>query len=143
MKEKASFLKHMDGTYSPSNHAAVEFDVKTAPGDEVFMVCSRSRSVKYHNRIFAILHSFYDHTAASEAFPSFDAFRAYLTIKSGFYDAIEWPDGTIHLEAKSWEFAKMTLDDFDKLRNAIANVIIRDILTDTDPEWIREEMIRF
>lgn len=29
------------------------------------------------------------------------------------------------------------------MRNAISNVIIRDILTDTDPEWIREEMIRF
>lgn len=142
MKEYPSFRKHMDGSYMPSNEKAVEFDEKVKAGQEVFMDARRSRSVRYHNRIFSILHSFYDHTAASDQFPSFDAFREYLTIKSGFYESIVWPDGTLHLRALSWNFA-MPQDEFDTLRNAIATLIAQDILNDTDPDWIIEEIMRF
>lgn len=143
MTELTTFKKRLDGSFAPSNPAAQEFADKTKAGQEVAMKCSRPRSIPFHNRIFAILHAFYGSTAASEAFPSFDAFREYLTIKSGFYDTIQWPDGTLHLKAKSWEFGKMTAEEFEALRNAIATVIIRDVLKDTDPEWIWEEVGRF
>lgn len=142
MKEKASFLKHMDGTYSPSNHAAVEFDVKTKAGDEVFMVCTRSRSIKFHNRTFSMLHSFYDGTAISEQFPSFDAFREYLVIAAGFYESVEWPNGRIHLRSKSMAFSKMGSDEFDRLRDAMATVLVK-LLANHPEEWVREEVMRF
>ncbi|MDR0805970.1 MAG: DUF1367 family protein [Enterobacteriaceae bacterium] len=59
---------------------------------------------------------------------SFDAFRAWVTIEAGYFDAIQLPDGTLRKHPKSISFAKMDETEFQGLYAAALNLLWHWIL---------------
>ncbi|ASM07372.1 DUF1367 family protein [Serratia marcescens] len=59
---------------------------------------------------------------------SFDAYRAWVTVESGHYDAIQLPDGTLRKHPRSIAFANMDETEFHQLYKAALDVLWRWIL---------------
>lgn len=59
---------------------------------------------------------------------SFDAYRAWVTVEAGHYDAIQLPDGTLRKHPRSIAFASMDETEFHQLYKAALDVLWRWIL---------------
>lgn len=59
---------------------------------------------------------------------SFDAYRAWVTVEAGHYDAIQLPDGTLRKHPRSIAFAHMDETEFHQLFKAALDVLWRWIL---------------
>lgn len=68
-------------------------------------------------------------TGSISACKSFDAYRAWVTIESGHYDAIQLPDGTLRKHPRSIAFANMDETEFQQLYIAALDVLWRWILS--------------
>lgn len=62
---------------------------------------------------------------------SFDAYRAWVIVESGHYDAIQLPDGTLRKHPRSIAFANMDETEFQQLYKAALDVLWRWILSRT------------
>lgn len=60
---------------------------------------------------------------------SFDAYRAWVIVESGHYDAIQLPDGTLRKHPRSIAFANMDETEFQQLYKAALDVLWRWILS--------------
>lgn len=60
---------------------------------------------------------------------SFDAYRAWVTIQAGHFDAIKLPDGTLQKHPRSISFANMDEIEFQQLYKAALDVLWRWILS--------------
>lgn len=59
---------------------------------------------------------------------SFDAYRAWVIVEAGHYDAIQLPDGKLCKHPRSISFAKMDETEFQQLYKASLDVLWRWIL---------------
>lgn len=59
---------------------------------------------------------------------SFDAFRAWVTVEAGHYDAIQLPDGTLRKHPRSIAFASMDETEFRQVYKSVLNVLWNWIL---------------
>ncbi|AIR71454.1 DUF1367 family protein [Dickeya fangzhongdai] len=64
---------------------------------------------------------------------SFDAFRRWVTVEAGHYDAYIMPDGSVQREARSVSFAKMDDLEFNDLYRATLDVLWNFILRRSFP----------
>ena len=64
---------------------------------------------------------------------SFDAFREWLTIESGYFDVFIMPNGAVHKRAKSISFAKMDETAFAGLYKSTLDVLWTFILSKSFP----------
>lgn len=62
---------------------------------------------------------------------SFDAYRAWVIVEAGHYDAIQLPDGTLKKHPRSISFANMDETEFSQLYDAALDVLWRWILSGT------------
>ncbi|HEM6703252.1 TPA: DUF1367 family protein [Citrobacter koseri] len=62
---------------------------------------------------------------------SFDAYRAWVTVEAGHFDAIQLPDGTLRKYPRSIAFASMDETEFQHLYKAALDVLWRWILSRT------------
>ncbi|CAM3946048.1 DUF1367 domain-containing protein [Pluralibacter gergoviae] len=62
---------------------------------------------------------------------SLDAYRAWVTVEAGHYDAIQLPDGTLRKHPRSIAFANMDETEFQQLYKAALDVLWRWILSRT------------
>ncbi|MEN3753784.1 DUF1367 family protein [Mangrovibacter sp. SLW1] len=62
---------------------------------------------------------------------SFDAYRAWVIVEAGHYDAIQLPDGTLKKHPRSISFANMDDTEFSQLYVAALDVLWRWILSGT------------
>jgi len=60
---------------------------------------------------------------------SFDAYRSWLIVEAGHYDAIQLPDGTLKRHPRSIAFASMGELEFQQLYKAALDVLWRWILS--------------
>ncbi|MED5757826.1 DUF1367 family protein [Enterobacter roggenkampii] len=60
---------------------------------------------------------------------SFDAYRAWVIVEAGHYDAIQLPDGTLRKHPRSIAFASMDELEFQQLYRATLDVLWRWILS--------------
>nr|WP_318382718.1 DUF1367 family protein [uncultured Enterobacter sp.] len=60
---------------------------------------------------------------------SFDAYRSWVTVEAGHYDAIQLPDGTLRKHPRSIAFANMDEAEFQQLYRAALDVLWRWILS--------------
>ncbi len=60
---------------------------------------------------------------------SFDAYRAWVIVEAGHYDAIQLPDGTLKKHPRSISFASMDETEFQELYKASLDVLWRWILS--------------
>ncbi|UKA08683.1 DUF1367 family protein [Photobacterium damselae subsp. damselae] len=71
-----------------------------------------------------------EHRAQLESEKSFEAYRKWVIIESGFYDVVVLPNGATRREAKSIKFAKMDDAEFSELYGSSFNVLWNYILSD-------------
>lgn len=62
---------------------------------------------------------------------SFDAYRAWVTVEAGHYDAIRLPDDTLRKHPRSISFSSMDELEFQQLYKALLDVLWRWILSRT------------
>jgi len=62
---------------------------------------------------------------------SYDAYRAWVIVEAGHYDAIQLPDGTLRKHPRSISFARMDEAEFQQLYKASLDVLWRWILSRT------------
>ncbi|HEE9993870.1 TPA: DUF1367 family protein [Citrobacter braakii] len=62
---------------------------------------------------------------------SYDAYRAWVIVESGHYDAIQLPDGTLRKHPRSIAFANMDETEFQQLYKAALDVLWRWVLSRT------------
>ncbi|WP_270503822.1 DUF1367 family protein [Kluyvera ascorbata] len=62
---------------------------------------------------------------------SFDAYRAWVIVEAGHYDAIQLPDGTLRKHPRSISFSNMDETEFQQLYKAALDVLWRWILSKT------------
>ena len=60
---------------------------------------------------------------------SFDAYRSWVIVEAGHYDAIQLPDGTLRKYPRSISFANMEETEFQQLYRAVLDVLWRWILS--------------
>ncbi|MDU5454443.1 MAG: DUF1367 family protein [Pseudescherichia vulneris] len=60
---------------------------------------------------------------------SFDAYRSWVIVEAGHYDAIQLPDGTLRKHPRSIAFANMDENEFQQLYRAALDVLWRWILS--------------
>ncbi|MCW8352055.1 DUF1367 family protein [Citrobacter portucalensis] len=60
---------------------------------------------------------------------SYDAYRAWVIVESGHYDAIQLPDGTLRKHPRSIAFANMDETEFQQLYKAALDVLWRWVLS--------------
>ncbi|MEK0167962.1 DUF1367 family protein [Pseudescherichia vulneris] len=60
---------------------------------------------------------------------SFDAYRSWVIVEAGHYDAIQLPDGTLRKHPRSIAFASMDEMEFQQLYKAALDVLWRWILS--------------
>lgn len=62
---------------------------------------------------------------------SYDAYRSWVIVEAGHYDAIQLPDGTLRKHPRSISFARMDETEFQQLYKASLDVLWRWILSRT------------
>lgn len=62
---------------------------------------------------------------------SYDAYRSWVIVEAGHYDAIQLPDGTLRKHPRSISFARMDEAEFQQLYKASLDVLWRWILSRT------------
>jgi len=62
-------------------------------------------------------------------YKSFDAYRSWVIVEAGHYDAIQLPDGTLRKHPRSIAFANMDEQEFQQLYKAALDVLWRWILS--------------
>lgn len=60
---------------------------------------------------------------------SFDAYRSWVIVEAGHYDALQLPDGTLRKHPRSISFANMEETEFQQLYRAALDVLWRWILS--------------
>ncbi len=111
------------------------------------------RNVKFHRKLFALLNLGFDSWEPPEqefrGLPvqkNFERFRKDCIIAAGWYDAVANLKGEVRAEAKSISFAKMDEEEFSRLYNAVANVILQKVLTNytrDDLDRVVEQVLNF
>lgn len=138
MKEPLTYMANERG-YIPTNPAAAKQHAKDL-GSEVTLTRAKPRGLQFHKRFFALINVFFQQ---QDHFQSIEAFRRYLIINAGWYSTTVWPNGHTEFFADSIAFSKMDQEEFDKMKNEIAKVIIKEILTPSHEQWVWEEIARF
>lgn len=94
------------------------------------------RNPKFHRKFFALLTVGYEawepevrEYKGFEVQKDFEHFREDVTIAAGHFVMTTNLHGAIRLRAKSISFARMKQDTFEKLYNAVANVLLQRVLT--------------
>jgi Protein of unknown function (DUF1367) len=124
-------------------------------GEMVRLSYARPRNTKFHRKFFAMLNVGFEHWEPSRKHrthkgkpitKNFERFREDITILAGFYEQTIDLKGRMKLTATSIAFANMTEDEFEGLYNAVAQVLLTQVLTNyqrNDLDRVVEELIRF
>lgn len=95
------------------------------------------RNIGFHKKFFALLNIGHENTQLDMPM---DAYRKYITIKAGFYNAYSTPKGLFY-DAKSISFASMSQDEFEDVYSRVLDKIIDDI--GATKEDIEEQLLNF
>ena len=142
---KNTFVKIQNNMFSPAYEPDIVAASKVKIGSYVNMEWSKMRNPKFHAKGFSLFTFAFDYWkpviadgatkwAGVEPSKNFDRFRKDLTILAGFYECHHRLDGTFRIEAKSLSFASMEEDEFEKVYNAIIDVILKKVLVDMEKE---------
>jgi len=127
------------GVLVPCDEESETFVGKLIRNDVITADFIKPRNYKFHKKWFALVKFAYDHWKPSNledarwknVVPekSFDRFRKDIIIMAGRYIAVYRVDGSVRIEAQSIAFANMDEEEFGKLYDKTANVILEKILT--------------
>jgi len=150
---KAYLRKIQGGLLIPDTEESKEAIKNIKTGDVVIVEWRHPRNYQFHKKLFAMLKVGYDAWEPAEqeykGLPvqkNFDRFREDVTIAAGFGEVVLNIRGEARARAKSISFGAMSQEDFDKLYNAVADVLLQKILktySKDDLESVVNELIGF
>lgn len=88
----------------------------------------KPRNSKFHRKFFALLNIAYEN---QNQFNNIDEFRAYVTMKSGFFKRVLTGDGEF-IMPKSISFSKMDQTEFDFFYDQVFSFILTFLKCDDD-----------
>jgi hypothetical protein len=128
--------KAVDGTLRPLDEAQADLLKRYAADTLLRCEVKQVRNPRFHRKFFALLTlGFESWEPAMEEYNGFEVqkdfehFREDVTIAAGFYVVTTNLHGTVRLRAKSISFASMKQDEFERLYNNVANVLLQKVLT--------------
>lgn len=144
-----SFIKTQAGM-QPANPEAEKFYKKLKPGEIVSGEFKKKRNPQFHAKFFAMLNFAFEYWQPGEINSeygtperNFDRFRKDLIILAGFYHTVIRLDGSVRTEAQSISFAKMDQREFERVYNAVFNVIMDRIFRGYEAEQVQEMIEQF
>ena len=150
---KAFLRKLPGGIMRPDDESSMEALKTIAVGAVISVEWKHPRNYKFLRKFFAMLKVGYDAWEPAEqeykGLPvqkNFDRFREDVTIAAGFGEVVLNIRGEARARAKSIAFGSMSQEEFDKLYNAAADVLLQKILktyTKDDLESVVNEIIGF
>jgi hypothetical protein len=123
------------GIFKPATAQDADLLSRFKTGDIMAAKVTRTRNAGFHRKFFALLNIGFDAFESHAEWKgevvkkNFERFREDVTILAGYYDLVPRINGEVKAEAKSISFASMKPDDFEKLYNEVANVILTRVLT--------------
>lgn len=129
-------LRKINGALYPADDMDKAVVDKWPTGEFLKADVVRPRNYKFHRKFFAMINVGYEAWEPPEllykglkAEKNPDRFRADCIVQAGFYDVVANLNGEVRVEPKSIAFGKMEEDEFEKVYSAVANVILRKVLT--------------
>ena len=120
--------------FAPADTETAALHSKLKIGEVLHGDFKRMRNPRFHRKLFALLNLAFDYWEPGEinskyGVPekNFDRFRRDLIILAGFHEVVIRLDGSTRVEAKSISFSSMDDTEFDKLYNAVLNVILKRV----------------
>lgn len=128
--------KTINGVLAPLNEFEAEKLKRFKLGTMVRAEVKTVRNNRFHRKFFALLTLGFEawepevkEFKGFEVQKDFEHFREDVTIAAGHYVVTSNLHGAVRLRAKSISFAKMAQEDFEKLYNSVANVLLQRVLT--------------
>lgn len=150
---KAYLRKLPGGLFRPESDEDLEAMRTIGVGDVISVEFKRPRNYKFHKKFFAMLQVGFDAWEPEEreykGLPvqkEFNRFRQDVIIAAGFYDVVVNIQGEVRAVAKSISFGAMSEEEFGKLYNAVANVLLQKVLqnyTEADLESVVQDLMGF
>lgn len=136
-------MKGPGGMLMPADPGATEFIEQLKLGIGVRAKITKVRNIGFHRKFFALLQIGFEawetpqgEYAGMKIEKEFERFRKDVTILAGFYTPVYNMKGEVRLEAKSISFGSMEQDEFENVYSAVANVLLRKVLT----KYTREDL---
>lgn len=141
--------------FVPANDGEAEKCRKVKLGATVRADVAQVRNAAFHRKWFALVNIAFDVWSESTepqqykgemVTPSFERFRKDVTILAGHYKPVFNVRNECRLEADSISFGNMDQETFEKLYSKTIDVILKNILKNTNEESLRalvDEVVRF
>ena len=104
----------------------------------------RPRNVRHHRKFFGLLNLAY---SMQETYVTMDSFRDAVTIKAGYYDAmqVEIPQlGKVMVcKPHSISFASMSQPDFEVFYDRVLGVLIRHFCPGTTEQEMEDTVLKY
>ena len=113
----------MDGSLYPKGDQAIEALQKIKNYSEIMIEIKNHRNPAFHRKAFALLNLIYDN---QEGFTNFDCFRAWITIKAGYFKTGITPNGSTFFDAQSLKFESMSAEKFERWYSSVIDIAIKE-----------------
>ncbi len=137
---KCVFAKSPGGFLIPADPAATKFVASLKVGVGATVEVKKNRNIRFHRKFFSLLQLAFDAWEPNgektwkgqPVRKDFDRFREDITILSGHYEVSYRVDGSVKPSARSISFANCEEDEFEKVYNAVLDVVWEKILRDAN-----------
>lgn len=92
-------------------------------GQVIVTEIKQARNYGNHKRMFDFVNATFD---MQDVYPNAKIYRNWLTVASGWFDIMMYPDGTTHFFPKSWSFENMDEDEFKRMFSAAIDAFLAD-----------------
>lgn len=137
---KILLTKRLGGLLAPGDQQAEEALKKIGQGELMQCEIKRPRNLSFHRKYFALLTLVFQN---QEKYEDFEAFRAEVTMRAGWWEEHKHLSGKISFFPKSISFAKMDENDFSKLYDKTIDVLLEHFLPGTPRETLITEVQNF
>lgn len=127
--------------------------VKMEAGELAEIEVKIPRNPKFHRKMFALLTVGFDaweprrkKFKGQPVQKNFDRWRKDVVIAAGFYEIVATASGGTRFEAKSLSYSSMDDIEFEKVYNAVAQVLLESVLakyTRADLDVVVDKIMRF
>lgn len=119
----------------PHDEATQKYVGRRSDGQVLVTDIKQARSYPNHKRMFKFLTTSFD---LQEFYTDIEVYRNWITVASGHFNIIVYPDGMTELIPKSWAFENMPEDDFRKLFKSAIGAFLEEFGQGmTDAEFMR------
>lgn len=150
---KAHFRKAAGGLLVPDTDQDAHAIAAVRTGEVIAVEWKRPRNIHFHRKFFALLNHGFEAWEPGDVeykgqriAKNFEQFRNDLVVLAGWYDMSITLKNEPRFTAKSISFGSMDQDEFERLYNAVVDVLLTRILTKykrADLDAVIERLMQF